>query len=518
MRTNYTRTIAIACACLASASVAFAAELPEWKGATPASVPAGPFKPTWESLETCKVPEWYKDAKFGIFIHWGVYSVPAFGSEWYPRQMYQQGSGEFKHHVETYGPQSKFGYKDFIPMFKAQKFDAKQWADLFKKAGAKYVVPVAEHHDGFAMYNSSLTKWCAGKMGPKRDIIGELAKAVRKDGMIFGLSSHRAEHWWFLNGGMAFDSDVQDANYYDFYGPAQPEQDPSNAYMDDWLARCQELVDKYHPQIFWFDWWIGRSSFKPYLQQFAAYYFNRGAEWKKGVAINYKNDAFPDKVGVLDLERGGLGGIRDSLWQTDTSVAKNSWGYTAHQDYKKSDQIVYNLIDIVSKNGVLLLNIGPKSDGTIPDPEQKMLLDIGKWLGVNGEAIYGTRAWNIYGEGPQKIGGGSFSDSAEYQFSAKDFRFTTKPNTVYAIVLAWPADGKLVVRSLPKSTAGTVTSVSLLGYKGKLQWTQDDSGLTVTLPAAKPCEYAYSLKITGRDLKGIVPVNTVPAPPKATSH
>ena len=475
----------------------------EWKGATPAPVPAGPFKATWESLETYKVPEWYKDAKFGIFIHWGVYSVPAFGSEWYPRQMYQQGSGEFKHHVETYGPQSKFGYKDFIPMFKAEKFDAKQWADLFKKAGAKYVVPVAEHHDGFAMYNSSLTKWCAGKMGPKRDIIGELAKAVRADGMIFGLSSHRAEHWWFLNGGMAFDSDVKDPNYFDFYGPAQPERGPSKAYMDDWLARCQELIDKYHPQIFWFDWWIGQSEFKPYLQQFGAYYFNRAAEWKKGVAINYKNSAFPEKAAVLDLERGGLGGIRNTLWQTDTSVSKNSWGYIRNQDYKKSGQIVYNLIDIVSKNGVLLLNIGPKPDGTIPEPEQKMLLDIGKWLGVNGEAIYGTRAWNIYGEGPQKISGGSFTDGAEYQFSSADFRFTTKPNTVYAIALAWPEDGKLLVKSLPKSTSGTVRDVRLLGYRGKLQWTQDEAGLSVTLPDTRPCEYAYALKIMGKDLKGI---------------
>ena len=323
--TAFAAVLAVVCA---APTVAQTQTAKEWSGATPAPVPAGPFKATWESLETYKVPEWYQDAKFGIFIHWGVYSVPAFGNEWYPRNMYQQGSGEFKHHVETYGPQSKFGYKDFIPMFKAEKFDAKQWADLFKKAGAKFVVPVAEHHDGFAMYDSSLTDWCAAKMGPKRDIIGELAKAVRADGMIFGLSSHRAEHWWFMNGGMAFDSDVQDPNYFDFYGPAQPES--TARARRTWTTgspRCQELVDKYQPQIFWFDWWIGQPEFKPYLQQFAAYYYNRGAEWKKGVAINYKNGAFPEKAAVLDLERGGLGGIRDSLWQTDTSVSKNSWGY-----------------------------------------------------------------------------------------------------------------------------------------------------------------------------------------------
>src|SRR5580658_9203978 len=160
----------------------------------------GPFRPDWNSLSQYRVPDWYRDAKFGIFIHWGVYAVPAFGSEWYPRQMYQQGSAEFKHHVETYGPQNKFGYKDFIPMFKAEKFDPDAWADLFEKAGAKYVVPVAEHHDGFAMYKTTLSKWNAAEMGPHRDILGELSAEIRRKGLIFGLSSHRIEHWWFMNG------------------------------------------------------------------------------------------------------------------------------------------------------------------------------------------------------------------------------------------------------------------------------------------------------------------------------
>jgi alpha-L-fucosidase len=194
----------------------------------PAQTPAGReaqglFQPNWESLKNFRAPQWYLDGKFGIFIHWGVYSVPAFGSEWYPRQMYLQGSAEFKHHVATYGPQRKFGYKDFIPLFKAEKYDPKAWAGLFKKAGAKFVVPVAEHHDGFPMYDSALTAWCAGKMGPKRDLIGDLAAAVRGEGLVFGLSSHRAEHWWFMNGGKTFDSDVRDPKYADFYGPAALE-------------------------------------------------------------------------------------------------------------------------------------------------------------------------------------------------------------------------------------------------------------------------------------------------------
>ncbi|HYA49484.1 MAG TPA: alpha-L-fucosidase, partial [Burkholderiales bacterium] len=209
----------------------------------PAEAPArptaeGPFTPDWESLRTHRVPDWYLDGKFGIFIHWGVYSVPAFGSEWYPRQMYLEGSAEFKHHIATYGPQSRFGYKDFIPLFKAEKYDPAAWAALFKRAGARFVVPVAEHHDGFPMYDSALTAWCAGKMGPKRDLIGDLAAAVRAEGLVFGVSSHRAEHWWFMNGGKTFDSDVRGPKYADFYGPAAPDKtQPDPKYLQDWYAR-----------------------------------------------------------------------------------------------------------------------------------------------------------------------------------------------------------------------------------------------------------------------------------------
>src|SRR5947208_10061588 len=289
-------------------------------------VAAGPFQASWESLEKYTVPEWYLDGKFGIFIHWGVYAVPAFGSEWYPRNMYLQGSKEFEHHVATYGPHTAFGYKDFIPRFKAEKYDPGHWAELFKSAGAKFVVPVAEHHDGFPMYDTGLSEWCAAKMGPKRDLIGDLAAAVRKQGMVFGASSHRAEHWWFFDGGMKFPSDVQDAHYSGLYGPAQPEKGspPDKAFLDDWLARTCELVDKYQPQLVWFDWWIEQPVFHPYLQRFAAYYYNRGAEWKRGVAINYKNEAFPVQTAVFDVERGQLAGIRPHFWQTDTSISTNS--------------------------------------------------------------------------------------------------------------------------------------------------------------------------------------------------
>jgi alpha-L-fucosidase len=462
----------------------------------------GPFAPAWASLETQKVPEWYLDAKFGIFIHWGVYSVPAFGSEWYPRQMYARDSAEFKHHLAVFGPQAKFGYKDFIPRFKAEKFEAKAWAELFRQAGAKYVVPVAEHHDGFPMFDCGFTDWSAAKMGPKRDVIGELAAAVKAAGLHFGASSHRAEHWWFYDQGMLFDSDVKDPRNAGLYGPARSRKaaedgsaPPDKAYLDDWLARTSEIVDKYRPELLWFDWWIEQPVFQPYLRKFAAFFYNRGTEWGRGVAINYKNASFPDKAAVLDIERGQLAEIRPFFWQTDTAISKNSWGYVEPQDYKTPDSIVDDLIDIVSKNGCLLLNIGPKPDGTIPEPERKILLEIGRWLAINGEAVYGTRPWKVFGEGPTPVVGGSFNDTKRRGFTGEDIRFTAKVGAVYAIALAWPVSGEMVVKSLAKGRA-PVKSVSLLGFGEKLEWEQTDAGLKVKLPAQKAGDFAYALKIT----------------------
>jgi alpha-L-fucosidase len=469
-------------------------------------VKRGPFKADWKSLENFRVPAWYIDGKFGIFIHWGAYSVPAYGNEWYPRNMYVAGSKEFRHHVETYGPQSRFGYKDFLPMFKAEQFDAAAWAKLFRESGARYVVPVAEHHDGFPMYDYDFTEWSAAKMGPKRDVIGELAQAVRKEGLVPGASSHRVEHWWFFDAGMKFDSDVRDPRYAAFYGPAKDQKaaenqsaPPTREFLEDWLVRSCQIVDKYQPQLIWFDWWIAQPPVHPYLRKFAAYYYNRGAEWNKGVAINYKKhggESFPDSAGVLDVERGQLAAIRPYFWQTDTSVSKNSWGYVKNQDYKTVDSLVDDLVDIVSKNGALLLNIGPKPDGTIPEPEQKMLLEIGRWLKVNGEAIYGTRPWRICGEGPTRVIEGPFADTKRKPFTREDIRFTTRGDTLYAIALAWPDSGELVIKSLGAGPNQTeVKDVSLLGHNGKLAWKQTKRGLEVTMPGAKPCDYAFALKI-----------------------
>lgn len=470
----------------------------------------GVFKASWDSLQSYQVPTWYVDGKFGIFIHWGVYAVPAFKNEWYPRNMYIQGTPEFEHHIATYGPQIAFGYKDFIPQLTAARFDADAWAELFKAAGARFVVPVAEHHDGFQMYDSALSEWNAARLGPKRDIVGELAAATRRHGMVFGVSSHRAEHCWFFDGGMQFESDVQDPRYAGLYGPAQPapsdhrdplEAQPSQAFLEDWLARSCELVDMYQPQLIWFDWWIENAAFEPYLRRFAAYYYNRAAEWGRGVAINHKYAAFPENAAVFDIERGQVAAIYPRFWQNDTSVSKNSWGYVSNQEYKSVDSIVDDLVDVVSKNGALLLNIGPRPDGTIPEPEQRILREIGAWLAINGEAIYDTRPWRVFGEGPTEVSEGAFTDTKRAAFTGQDIRFTANGDTLYAIALAWPG-AQLTIRALGRAAGlwpGEVTQIELLGHAGALAWTRGDDGLAIELPVEAPCEHAFVFKITGSE-------------------
>ena len=471
----------------------------------------GPFRPDWESLEKYEVPEWYKDAKFGIFIHWGVYSVPAFGNEWYPRNMYRPDSDEYKHHIATYGAVDKFGYKDFVPMFKAEHFDAAAWAQLFKEAGAKYVVPVAEHHDGFAMYDSGLSDWTAAKMGPHRDVIGELAKAVRAEGLHFGASSHRVEHNFFLGVGRSIASDINDPNYASFYGPAHnwleaKQGTPlandftyvSPAWTADWLARSSEIVEKYHPDIMYFDWWIGQASVRPDLTRFAAFYYNTSLKYGDHVGvINYKDYAIQEHSAVLDLERGQLGDIRPLYWQTDTSVSNKSWGYIKDDTFKTPQFVVQQLIDIVSKNGNLLLNIGPRSDGTIPEEVQAVLRDVGSWLRVNGEAIYGTRPWKMYGEGPTKVAAGSFHDTDTAGYTAEDFRFTAKGKTLYAIELGWPTGGEAVIHSLGSTAMNgqKIGSVVLLGSDAKLTFQQQPDALRIQFPSQASGKYAYAFRI-----------------------
>jgi alpha-L-fucosidase len=476
----------------------------------------GAFTADWDSLGAYRVPDWFRDAKFGIFIHWGVYSVPAFGNEWYSRNMYVQGNDAFKHHIASYGAQSKFGYKDFILLFRAERFNADDWVDLFVRSGARYIVPVAEHCDGFAMYDSGLTDWDAARMGPKRDVVGELAAATRKRGLHFGVSSHRAEHWWWYHDGMKFDSDVRDPRYAGLYGPAQsrvllgendtkdPDPDhlekwlpPDKVFLDDWLARGTEIVDKYHPDFMYMDWWIGQPAFQPYLQRFAAYFYNQAARRQQGVVLTYKLHDFPENAAVLDIERGKLDALRLLPWQTDTSISIHSWGYVENDEYRSAKSLIGELVDVVSKNGSLLLNIGPKADGAIPEQARAILLQIGAWLQVNGEAIYGSRPWILYGEGPTKVTS-SAKETDNQTFTSEDIRYTTHNGVLYAIALGRPANGELRLRSLWRGTpylSGPVCSVQMLGSRKQLAWTQREDGLHIELPQNTPDELAFTFRI-----------------------
>lgn len=468
----------------------------------------GPYSDTWESLCQYRVPKWYEDAKFGIFIHWGVYSVPAFGNEWYPRHMYIEGTPEFAHHRKTYGDQKDFGYKDFIPLFKAEQFDAAGWMDLFHAAGAKYVMPVAEHHDGFQMYQSELSHWNAAEMGPKRDVLGELRREAEAHGLVFCASDHRAEHCWFFNGGLTFDSDVpENPEFYDVQVPCEDTERmkhdlyapvPPKAHLDNWLARLCELVDNYRPQVVWFDWWIQQVAFRPYLKKFAAYYYNRAAEWGVGVAINYKYASYMLGSAVFDVERGQLEAIRPQLWQTDTAIAKNSWGYTEHNDFKDPVDIVGDLVDIVSKNGVLLLNVGPRPDGTITDEDRQVLLSIGNWLKVNGEGIYGTRPWIKFGEGPTRVQEGAFSDTSRAPFTPEDIRYTYKPGKIYAFCMKRPPDGvvrlKALARCFENGSDYDVKGVTQLGG-GAVPFERDEASMAIHIGDAPGDGYPVGFMI-----------------------
>ncbi len=462
------------------------------------------YSPTWESLQAHPNPPWFDDAKFGIYFHWGPYSVPAFDNEWYSRDMYRPGHKDQQHHLETWGPLDQFGYKDFIPLFRAEHFDPDEWVDLFVRAGARFAGPVAEHADGFSMWDSRVNPWNAARMGPKRDVVGEMAQAVRKRGLKFVTTFH---HQWLWAWYPTFDPavDASRPEYAGLYGPpvsraawdfkAQNELIPNADFCRVWEDKVKEVIDRYQPDLIYFDSRLGNIG-ESYRKDLLAWYYNHTQQ----TAVTYKDKDLPEGSGILDLERGRMAGLAKSKWLTDDAMSWKSWSYVADDDLKSPKRLIDELVDIVSKNGSLLLDIGPKADGTIPEAVRERLLAIGAWLRQNGEAIYGTRPWTTFGEGPTQVRNGAFGESKIADFTAQDIRFTVKGTTLYAILMGWPG-AEATIHLLPAGKSlpcGRIRRIDLLGAARPLQWSQNEQGLTVQMPAQKPGDYAFVLRIRGK--------------------
>jgi len=482
---------------------------------------AAEYKLDWSDLKGVeKAPEWFKDAKFGIYFHWGVYSVPAFGSEWYPRWMHFEGTKEYKHHLEKYGHPSEFGYHDFVPMFKAEHFDPEAWADLFKKAGARFAGPVAEHHDGFAMWDSDVTPWNVVDKGPKRDITGELAKTIRARGMKFITTFHHARNNLRRCDPENYKYEYPHKRYFNnshypwVEGMPPTSDDPElrllygNIYEKEWLqdvwyAKLKEVIDKYSPDIIWFDSWLDRIP-EIYRREFLRYYYNEAKKKHQEVVVTFKQHDLPSDLAVFNIEKGGMTEIAEDVWQCDDTISMGSWCYTEDLEIKPVAMVVHSLIDIVSKNGVLLLNISPRADGTIPQNQQDVLLRMGEWLAVNGEAIYATRPWLTHGEGPtgwkKNVHGGMATTNI---YTVKDKRYTRSKDGryVYAFVLGTPnADEAIDFEAFAKDAVGgkvKITDVELIGSREKVKWTRDERGLHITPSRSYASDIAivYRLKV-----------------------
>ena len=472
------------------------------------------FEPTFESLEKSNpVPEWFKDAKFGIYFHWGVYSVPAFANEWYPRNMYIMGSRENNHHIEVYGEPSEWPYNYFItgaadrqgnfvqfaPKLKSEggSFDPDEWAQLFADAGAKFAGPVAEHHDGFSMWASTVNPWNAKDTGPNLDLVGLLTDAIRRQNMKVILSMH---HAFNITGYYDVVPALSDPKLQMLYG--QQGKEKNEAF---WLSKLKEIIDNYKPDIIWQDFNLHKIS-ENVLLGFLSYYYNKAAEWNKEVVATYKDGLNPE-CAVLDFERGGPSDIMENYWLTDDAISSSSWCYTEGIGYYSKKQILHGFLDRISKNGNLLLNISPRADGTIPQEQKDILLSMGEWLKKYGEAVYATRAWEIYGEGPTLMGAGHGIFTAPAEGTAKDVRYTrSKENTtLYAILLGWDEGQKeITLASLGAKNIDLkhLKSVALIdGAAGKylpLEYRQDEEGLTISLPERFDEEMAYVIKLTFR--------------------
>lgn len=483
----------------------------------------GPFQPTRDSLRAWRCPDWFRDAKFGIWAHWGPQSAAEYG-DWYARNMYIEGNRQYKYHCEKYGHPSKFGFKDIIPTWKAEKFDADALMQLYAKAGAKYFVSMAVHHDNFDLWNSKLNPWNSTKMGPKMDIVGLFRKAAQKHGLKFGVSEHLAvSYHWFQTSHGADKEGPQKGVPYDGADPKfaslyhETHEAPKNAWdpagvplkwKQHYFARVRDLLDKYEPDLLYTD---GPIFFEEWGLGVAAHFYNSNAKRNGGkVEAVYANKGKTDcdnGICLLDVERGVVDKTWPEPWQTDTCIGR--WHYDKEATYKSPKMVIDLLVDIVSRNGNLLLNFPLPSSGALDDKELQILGEITRWMSVNGELIYGSRPWKVFGSGPatdvdtaERPGAGAhhvagaFNENKRKQLTAEDVRFIQKGNTLVAFLMDWPGDKPVLIRELG-SEDGAVTGVELQGSSGKVEWSQNTRGLTVKMPPERPCEHAVALKIKG---------------------
>ena len=494
-----------------------------FQGAPPEPMPPGieiekgPFLGTRESLRAYEIPEWFRDAKFGIWAHWGPQSAIEDG-DWYARNMYMQGSPQYEYHCETYGHPSKFGMKDTIPLWKAEKWDPAALMKKYKKAGATYFFSMGVHHDNFDMWNSKHQRWNAANMGPKKDIVGMWQKAAKAEGMRFGVSDHLwITYKWFSTShghdktgplaGVPYDG--ANADNFSLYVDSDEvhekldwnENGIPEWWKRHWYARMRDLVDNYEPDILYID---GDLSFEEYGLNLVAHHYNLSAKKNGGKPSTiYTSKRVLDTthgIALLDVERGVVDGIWPRPWQTDTCIG--DWHYKRGIKYKTPKVVVDLLVDIVSRNGNLLLNFPLPASGMLDLEELDVLAGITAWMGVNSEGIHGTRPWKIFGEGPgteASAQSSAFNENKRKDLTAQDVRFTTKGETLYAFVMGW-SDYQMTIKPLALDTAlrvGKIQNVELLGFDGKLQWTQDQSGLKIMTPPKKPSDHAVAFKITG---------------------
>jgi len=482
------------------------------------SRPAKPYEANWQSLSMHRTPDWLLDAKFGIYAHWGLYAVPEYRGPRYGKEMYEKGSDVHEYHKKRYGDPADFGYSDFIPLFTADEFDAAEWAKMIKESGARFAGICVIHHDGFGLWDSDVYKWNVGKVGPKRDLYGELAEEIRKNDMKLAATFHHARTFnWRLPKNIT----EQEKKNWDLFDPQFAElfwnevTGKKEDFARQWQTKVLEVIDKYKPDFLWFD---GMASAmkkgalpEKIVTSVFAHYFNSAQQWDAEVDIANKLPAskrynFPEEFGFLCYENSrNRPDFPPREWLTDRAMGY-PWGYVKNKKYIAVDNHINSLVDIVSRNGVFMLSLTPKANGEIPKEEKHIMAEMGKWLSINGEAIYSTKPWRIFGEGPSPVKKynkkkGRY-DWLSANFTAQDVRFTTKGKAIYAIALDWPENGELTIKSMNSNeqlSSGGINSIEMLGLKNNLQWSRNGSGLKIDVPKEKPCDYAFAFKIT---LKG----------------